>query len=183
MSNSIRLPVFVCLLVSALMPLQASPEHSSLQHSSVPHSSHHHSHAHVPDNASSAYAFGKPGDAAKATQKIDIELTDAMRFKLAPLQIRAGETVVFQLRNTGRLPHELTLGDSKEQQHHAQMMQNSSAAHHHHANSLHLAPGESGQLVWQFAEDFSGELELGCHLPGHYPAGMKYGFKLLPKAG
>jgi uncharacterized cupredoxin-like copper-binding protein len=38
-------------------------------------------------------------------------------------------------------------------------------------NSIGLAAGESKQLTFRFSQ--SGEVLIGCHVPGHYAAGMK----------
>jgi len=42
---------------------------------------------------------------------------------------------------------------------------------HEDANTLTLEPGETKSLVWQFTE--AGKLEVACHIPGHYEAGMR----------
>jgi uncharacterized cupredoxin-like copper-binding protein len=34
-----------------------------------------------------------------------------------------------------------------------------------------VAPGDTGELTYTFDE--AGPLEVGCHEPGHYDAGMK----------
>jgi len=41
---------------------------------------------------------------------------------------------------------------------------------HDDPNSILLAPGESGELIWTFSGD--AELEFACNMPGHYQAGM-----------
>jgi uncharacterized cupredoxin-like copper-binding protein len=38
-------------------------------------------------------------------------------------------------------------------------------------NALTLDPGKQGELIYTF--DGTGPLEIGCHQPGHYAAGMK----------
>lgn len=139
-----------------------------------------HSHQHPPATAAETFSFGAPGRLEQVSRRIEVTLTDAMRFELpANFSVQAGETLLFVVHNRGRLAHELTLGDPAEQRRHAAMMQQSTHLHQH-ANSLHLGPGETGQLIWTFSGDAQAELELGCHLPGHYQAGMRYRFRLVP---
>jgi uncharacterized cupredoxin-like copper-binding protein len=46
-------------------------------------------------------------------------------------------------------------------------------AHHmrDEPNGLVVQPGETKSLTWRFAE--GGPVQFACHIPGHYPAGMK----------
>ena len=41
---------------------------------------------------------------------------------------------------------------------------------HQHSNSVIVQPGETEELKFTFST--AGEWLAGCHLPGHYPAGM-----------
>jgi uncharacterized cupredoxin-like copper-binding protein len=70
--------------------------------------------------------------------------------------------------NTGRLRHEATIGTPEEQQTHAEEM--ASGAVHDSPNSVTVDPGETKELIWRF--DQPGRFEIGCHIPGHYQAGM-----------
>jgi uncharacterized cupredoxin-like copper-binding protein len=38
-------------------------------------------------------------------------------------------------------------------------------------NAMTVEPGETKDLTWTFAEP-SGDLLIGCHIPGHFEAGM-----------
>ena len=38
-------------------------------------------------------------------------------------------------------------------------------------NAFMIEPGETKELTWHFTE--GGEVLIGCHVPGHYAAGMK----------
>ena len=66
-----------------------------------------------------------------------------MRYDPPEITVRAGETIRFEVKNDGKLRHEFM---------------------------IILEAGEAKTLVWQFGE--AGELEIGCHVPGHYEAGM-----------
>jgi uncharacterized cupredoxin-like copper-binding protein len=50
-------------------------------------------------------------------------------------------------------------------------MQGSASMAHDEPNGIGLAPGETKELTMVFAE--RGETLAGCHVPGHYPAGMR----------
>jgi uncharacterized cupredoxin-like copper-binding protein len=42
---------------------------------------------------------------------------------------------------------------------------------HEEGNSVSLEPGVTKELIWQFGK--AGAIEIACHLPGHYEAGMR----------
>ncbi|MBD9427733.1 cupredoxin domain-containing protein [Pseudomonas sp. PDM15] len=71
------------------------------------------------------FAFGQPAAAAKAARTVEIVLGD-MYYEPASVQVKAGETVRFVLKNHGNLLHEFSLGDAAmhaEHQKHMLMMQ------------------------------------------------------------
>lgn len=115
--------------------------------------------------------IGKAGDAARVTRSIDIDMTDAMRFTPAQVQVKAGETVRFNVRNSGRIRHEMVLGTDADLQAHYAMMMKDPGMRHAEANAISLEGGKSGQIVWKF--DRAGTVSFGCLEPGHYTAGMK----------
>lgn len=55
-------------------------------------------------------AFGREGDPQRATRTINIEVRDAAHFSPAELNIKADETVRFEVRNSGKTMHEMVLG-------------------------------------------------------------------------
>jgi uncharacterized cupredoxin-like copper-binding protein len=99
-------------------------------------------------------------------------MSDAMRFTPAELVVKQGETVRFRVKNSGKVLHEMVLGTMQELKEHAEMMKkNPDGAHHgHEPNMVHVAPGKTGTLVWQFTR--AGEFNYGCLIPGHFEAGM-----------
>jgi len=117
-----------------------------------------------------ATAAGQAGIAAKATRTVNVKASDTMRFDPQSLQVKAGETIRFVVTNVGKLPHEFVIGTPQEQKAHAQMMQKMPGMKHEESNALSLAAGETKTLVWQFSN--TQLVELACHVPGHYPAGM-----------
>ena len=117
-----------------------------------------------------ATPFGRAGDAKKASRTIRIDMSDAMRFAPAEITIRAGETVRFEVRNSGRILHEMVLGRMEDLKHHAELMKKFPGMEHDEPHMVHVAPGREGTFVWQF--DRAGEFHYGCLIPGHFEAGM-----------
>ncbi|MCW0209202.1 MAG: cupredoxin family protein [Achromobacter sp.] len=115
--------------------------------------------------------IGKPGDPARVTRSIDVDMTDAMRFTPARIEVKAGETVRLNVRNSGRIRHELVLGTDADLKAHYDMMMKDPGMRHEEANAVSLEGGGSGQIVWRF--DKAGTVSFGCLEPGHYTAGMK----------
>src|SRR3546814_3286356 len=58
----------------------------------------------------SSSAMGQPGDAAKVTQTIEIVMDDSMRFTPGEINVKAGDTVRFLIKNSGKVPHEMEIG-------------------------------------------------------------------------
>lgn len=132
------------------------------------------------------FAFGHPAPAKTASRTVEIILGD-MYYQPASVQVKAGETVRFVLKNQGRLAHEFSLGDAATHAEHQkqmlamQTMDHSQMGHdmagmtpgamsHAEANTVSLQPGESAELTWTFAK--AEGLQFACNVPGHYQAGM-----------
>lgn len=125
--------------------------------------------------------FGRAGDPKKATRTIDLDMSDAMRFAPAEVTVKQGETLRFRLKNSGKVMHEMVLGSMQDLEAHAEMMKKEPAMHHHGAhNMVHVAPGKTAELVWQFTN--AGEFHYGCLVPGHFEAGMVGRVRVLPAA-
>jgi len=104
-----------------------------------------------------------------------VELSmEGMHFIPDRIEVKAGELVAFVVTNPNDIPHELYIGTAADQAaHHAVHMAASSpdqARIPHDGYGIFLAPHETGVVSYQF--DASGEILLGCHLPGHWEAGM-----------
>lgn len=149
-----------------------------------------------PAAADSAYqAFGARGRAQDVRRTIDVVMRDNA-FAPQRIQIRAGETVRFRLRNEGQLLHEFNIGTAAMHvQHqrdmqmmfdhgmmtatamtgtatmdHARMRHGSMPMRHDDPNAILVEPGQAGELVFRFTR--AAELEFACNVPGHYQAGM-----------
>ncbi len=119
---------------------------------------------------------GEPGDPKKATRTVKLDASE-YAFSEQALSFKAGETVKFVVSNKGKLKHELTIGDAAEQAAHAAEMSTMSdmkhdeGSHEMPANSIHIAPGETRELVWKFSKP--GKLLFACNYPGHSDLGMQ----------
>jgi uncharacterized cupredoxin-like copper-binding protein len=125
-------------------------------------------------------AIGKPGVAARATRTINVDMTDSMRFTPADIGVKQGETVRLVIKNSGQLKHELVLGTEKKLKEHYEAMKRNPEMEHADPNMVTLAPGQRGEIVWQFTQ--AGKVDFACLQPGHYDAGMK-GAVNVAKAG
>ena len=112
-------------------------------------------------------------EAATGPRLIRIDLLD-FRFEPSVVDVRLGERVRFVAVNRSDLPHELFIGSSVEQdQHHAlraaappdtQDQLDEGAA------GVYVPARGTAQFTYRF--DHPGELVMGCHLAGHFEAGM-----------
>jgi uncharacterized cupredoxin-like copper-binding protein len=101
------------------------------------------------------------------------------------IQVKAGETIRFVVRNKGKLAHEMVIGNAQDIAAHAKEMQEMAAsgqqAHQHNhvasgmramgAIAVSVPAGETREWVVKF--DDATELEMACLVPGHFEAGMK----------
>ena len=116
-------------------------------------------------------AIGKPGIAANITRTIPIDMKDTMRFYSDHIKVKQGETIRFVVKNSGNVKHEMVLGTAKELKEHYEVMKNNPEMEHADANMVTVAPGKTGEIIWQFTT--SGKVDFACLQPGHFEAGMK----------
>ena len=110
------------------------------------------------------------GEPAKVSRTVNVQMSDAMRFRPAKITVKRGETIRFALSNSGKVKHEMVLGTIKELKEHAAMMQKFPEMEHADANMASVEPGKTGELVWQFTK--TGTFDFACLQPGHFEAGM-----------
>ena len=115
-------------------------------------------------------AFGKPGDRKMATRTVRIEGTDNMRYTPSVIRVKQGETVRILVKNAGKQVHETVLGTMEELEEHYELMKKFPDMEHDEPHMVHLKPGKTGEIVWQFTR--AGEFYFGCLIPGHFEAGM-----------
>jgi uncharacterized cupredoxin-like copper-binding protein len=115
--------------------------------------------------------YNQPSGASLApSQRIEVKLTDTFRVEPARLSIKAGTSVTFVVTNAGKLEHEIFIGPKADQDLHETEMLAQGTMVHDHDNGIGVRPGETRELTHVFA---SPGLQFGgCHVPGHYGAGM-----------
>jgi uncharacterized cupredoxin-like copper-binding protein len=114
--------------------------------------------------------WGIAAERKQAQRSIDIRMDDKMRFTPDRLQFKQGETVRLRIRNEGKLMHEFVIGTKKELDAHAEMMIKHPGMEHDEPYMAHVAPGQTGEIVWTFNR--AGEFDFACLIAGHYQAGM-----------
>lgn len=115
------------------------------------------------------FTFGQPGKAAQVDKTVKVSTLDTLKFDPASVSVKMGQTVKFEITNTGAIPHEFVLGDQATQDQEESAM--SSGNMMGGPNAVQLQPGESATVIWKFTT--MGSVIYGCHEPGHYAAGMK----------
>ena len=119
-----------------------------------------------------------------APRDIVVTMTDTLRFDPGTIAVHEGETIRFLLENPTVAPHDFTLGDMDAQMHHHEEM--SAGMGHEHGGegangmpgAVSLQPGESAEVIATFDEP--GEVLIGCHIPGHWEAGMQGALLVMP---
>lgn len=118
----------------------------------------------------------RPGPVWATGDPVRVVMNDRFRYRPDAIMVRAGRRVTFAVTNAGKLPHEFTLGDRATQLDHERQMRLMPAtgghAHSHGpTSSLTVPPGETRRLSWTFEEP--GLVLYGCHVLGHWAAGMR----------
>ena len=112
---------------------------------------------------------------------IELSMT-GMHFVPDTLTVKVGQTVAFAVTNPNDIPHELFIGDMADQMaHRAAHMAVPSAGQaqvSHMGYGIYIQPHGTGMVTYHFAT--AGTIFLGCHLPGHWEAGMVATVKVEP---
>tara|TARA_Y100001935_G_scaffold255343_1_gene267827 strand:+ start:3178 stop:3681 length:504 start_codon:yes stop_codon:yes gene_type:complete len=136
--------------------------------------------------------IGKEGKLNEVDRTIKVIMYDNY-YEPKSLNIKAGETINFEVVNAGVLVHEFNIANSMMHKKHQPEMKKmfdlgilkvtsidkekmkkmakiDKAMAHSHSNSVLLQPGEKANLIWKF--DNAINIEIACNIPGHYQAGM-----------
>lgn len=116
----------------------------------------------------SAPAIGRYGEAAYVDRVVEISMLDSLRYEPNLIMVRQNETIRFVMHNRGLVKQDWTLGLSAPLRALAQqlVLEPSTPVN----PLLTLAPGQSGELIWQFTE--VGNVDFASLQPGQYGAGM-----------
>jgi len=109
------------------------------------------------------------GGSSATAVEITVKLTDALKMEPASISVKAGVPVRFVVTNSGATDHEFFLGDEAAQMGHGQEMSAMPGMNDGHAG-IGLKAGETKTLEYTFAK--AGPYLAGCHISGHYAAGM-----------
>jgi uncharacterized cupredoxin-like copper-binding protein len=113
------------------------------------------------------------GAAAVPGRTIDVDMMD-IAYEPKTLSVQRGEPVEFVFHNKGTIAHDAFIGDTAAQAGHEKEMQEKGSMAGGHGmgdTAVTVEPGQTGRLTHTF--DRAGSVEIGCHQPGHYAAGMK----------
>ena len=108
---------------------------------------------------------------ASTPTRIPVTLNDQLRIEPAQLSAHAGHQVTFVVTNAGAIAHEFYIGDESQQAARDQEVLNSGGAIQDGPNGVGVEPGQTEELTFTFPA--AGTSIAGCHVPGHYAAGMK----------
>ena len=136
--------------------------------------------------------IGSLGKESEVSRVIKVIMYDNY-YSPSSFQIKAGETIKFEVENAGMLVHEFNIANKmmhiKHQPEMVKMAENGillafsidkekmkkmakmdKSMGHSHSNSVLLEPKQKGEIIWKF--DNAINLEIACNVPGHYQAGM-----------
>jgi Cu+-exporting ATPase len=133
----------------------------------------------VPEESSAEMSMSAPAGAvaelALPDRTIEVVTTNDLRFAPGDIQVTEGETIAFVVRNESALPHEFVIGTEEVQAEHETEMsegeEEAMSGSDETPFAVDVPAGETRTLVYTFDEP--GTLLIGCHVPGHYAAGMK----------
>ena len=136
--------------------------------------------------------IGSKGKESEVSRVVKVVMYDNY-YEPSSFQIKAGETVKFEVENAGMLVHEFNIANKmmhmKHQPEMMKMVENGillefsidkekmkkmakmdKSMGHSHSNSVLLEPRQKGEIIWKF--DNAVNIEVACNVPGHYQAGM-----------
>lgn len=106
-----------------------------------------------------------------AVARIEVTLTDALQIEPASMVVPVGVPVTFVVTNSGLADHEFYLGDEAAQSEHGKEMADMGGMAHDEPEGIGVKPGQTKELTYTFVK--AGSTLAGCHVAGHYGAGMK----------
>lgn len=122
-------------------------------------------------SAASAPAGSPLASPVAGGTRIEVKLTDSLRIEPTAIAVPAGVPVTFVVTNTGGTDHEFYLGDETAQAQHEKEMTAMGGMGHDDPAGIAVKPGQTRDLTYTFVQP--GETLAGCHVAGHYAAGMR----------
>ena len=112
----------------------------------------------------------------RSTPTIEVSMTDDLRYDPSALTVRSGQTIRFAITNPTAIEHEFVVGDEVLQEVHAEVMVGGMM--HDDGHSVAVPSGQTRELIFTFGAP--GTLLIGCHVAGHYEAGMHASINVTP---
>ena len=124
-------------------------------------------------SAAPASAPASAAPASAAATRIEVSLSDQLRIEPAAMTIPAGVPVTFVVTNTGTVLHEFVVGDQAVQDEHEAEMKEAGGMTMSidEPFAIGVEAGQTKELTMTFTDP--GTVLVGCHVIGHYLAGMK----------
>jgi uncharacterized cupredoxin-like copper-binding protein len=120
---------------------------------------------------------GTTGAPAAGTRTVELKMVD-IAYQPNTLSVKKGERIDFVFQNGGAIAHDAFIGDATAQaEHETEMRQGDQSSTSGGGmgmgdeKGIKVDPGKTGRLSYTF--DKVGAIEIACHEPGHYAAGMK----------
>jgi len=114
---------------------------------------------------------GSSADPSQAKKIVRVTTADDMQFHFTEQPVlHANDVVTFVVTNSGKVPHEFSIGDEAEQKAHQEMMRKMPNMIHEDDNTITVNPGETKEITWRFKG--GSEVVFACNIPGHFEAGM-----------
>ncbi len=120
--------------------------------------------------ASPSPAATPTAPASVGARTVEVRLTDALRLEPSAITVKAGEPIHFVVTNAGTTDHEFFIGDEAAQEEHGMDMA-AGEMMHDEPNGMSVPAGQTKTIDHTFGE--AGQMLIGCHVAGHYEAGMK----------
>ena len=114
--------------------------------------------------------WGIGANKKEVSRTIVIKMTDKMRFSPEKLDVRLGETIRFEVKNDGKVMHEMVIGTKPILDKHAELMLKNPNMEHDEPYMAHVSPGKTGEIIWKFNR--KGNFDFACLMAGHYQVGM-----------
>ena len=118
--------------------------------------------------------IGMPGKSVEIDRVVNVTMKETddgdMLFEPRDLTFKESETVHFKITNAGEVDHEFVMDTLENNEEHRKLMLKFPEMEHDDPNSVRLAPGESGEIIWTFANP--GKFNFACLIPGHMELGM-----------
>lgn len=110
------------------------------------------------------------GEAQSVKRIIGVRMLDSMRFSPDRIDVKLGDTVRFEVKNSGTVMHEFVIGTPQENKAHAALMVKFPDMEHDEPYMAHVPAGQTGEILWKFNRP--GVFDFACLIAGHYQAGM-----------